>query len=159
MHSSYSPNFLFSPSFFILIGYKGANSSRFQRCSIGGETPSGLWNMRVYCFLLVLLEEFSPKPGYFRMMSLHTLQCGVTFTAVLWKISTTVMVVMQKGNKCTIAHVQNNMKPGSFWYHSKFIQITDPRDMFWSILYTFFEYLTPTQWRVLSSRMLCHVVQ
>lgn len=35
-----------SLSFFIfflfLLGYKGANSSRFQRCSVGGETPSGL---------------------------------------------------------------------------------------------------------------------
>jgi len=27
---------------YFVLGYKGANSSRFQRCSIGGETPSGL---------------------------------------------------------------------------------------------------------------------
>jgi len=46
--------------FKFLLGYKGANSSRFQRCSIGGETPSGLWNMRVYCFFVVLLDNFFP---------------------------------------------------------------------------------------------------
>jgi len=71
--------------------------------------------MRVYCFLVVLLDNFFPPlPGYFRMMYIYVYetlsmwplllhihnisQVTILVNAVAWKSSIIVQAVVQEGN-------------------------------------------------------------
>lgn len=117
---------LFSHFFFcffkFLLGYKGANSSRFQRRSIGGQSPSGLWNMRVYCFLVVLLDNLFPHYlvilgwcayMYICIWNLHCMATIIAHTEHITGYNSCQCCGLGKfhlctgnsaGRKCTLAH-------------------------------------------------------